>query len=141
MAEQGRGGLELAWFLGSCVALLFLIFGVVELVGPQPTVSFWLVAGLLGSACSIVVVAVSRSCTGATDTFGGVGGSEPGNGHETSFLASDKTRGVIVDAALASVETQLLAQVADDASLDGRATGLIGFNGALSPRASPSRNW
>ena len=38
---------------------------------------------------------------------------------------------MIVDAALALAETQLLAQVADDASLDGRATGLIGFNGAL----------
>lgn len=38
---------------------------------------------------------------------------------------------MVVDAALALAETQLLAQVADDASLDGRATGLIGFNGAL----------
>ncbi len=50
---------------------------------------------------------------------------------ETPFEPSDETRGVIVDAALALAETQLLAQVADDASLDGRATGLIGFNGAL----------
>jgi hypothetical protein len=48
-----------------------------------------------------------------------------------SFVPSDETRGVVADAALALVETQLLAQVADDASLDGRATGLIGFNGAL----------
>jgi hypothetical protein len=47
------------------------------------------------------------------------------------FTPSDETRGVVADAALALVETQLLAQVADDASLDGRATGLIGFNGAL----------
>jgi hypothetical protein len=50
---------------------------------------------------------------------------------ETQFEPTDETRGVIVDAALALAETQLLAQVADDASLDGRATGLIGFNGAL----------
>jgi hypothetical protein len=50
---------------------------------------------------------------------------------ETPFEPSDETRGVIVDAVLALAETQLLAQVADDASLDGRATGLIGFNGAL----------
>ena len=50
---------------------------------------------------------------------------------EESFEPSDETRGVVADAALALVETQLLAQVADDASLDGRATGLIGFNGAL----------
>jgi hypothetical protein len=50
---------------------------------------------------------------------------------ETSFEPSDETRGVVIDAALALAATQLLAQVADDASLDGRATGLIGFNGAL----------
>lgn len=50
---------------------------------------------------------------------------------ETLFEPSDDTRGVIADAALTLAETQLLAQVADDASLDGRATGLIGFNGAL----------
>jgi hypothetical protein len=37
------------------------------------------------------------------------------------------------------VETQLLAQVADDASLDGRATGLIGFNGALLAAAIAAR--
>jgi hypothetical protein len=49
----------------------------------------------------------------------------------TSFEPSDETRGVIADTALALAGTQLLAQVADDASLDGRATGLIGFNGAL----------
>src|SRR5271166_2537178 len=40
-------------------------------------------------------------------------------------------RSVIADVALALAGTQILAQVADDASLDGRATGLIGFNGAL----------
>jgi hypothetical protein len=50
---------------------------------------------------------------------------------ETPFKPSDETRGIVADAALALVETQLLAQVADDASVDGRATGLIGFNGAL----------
>lgn len=50
---------------------------------------------------------------------------------EDQFAPSDETRGIVVDAALALAETQLLAQAADDASLDGRATGLIGFNGAL----------
>jgi hypothetical protein len=49
----------------------------------------------------------------------------------TSFEPSDETKGEIADAALALAEAQLLAQVADDASLDGRTTGLIGFNGAL----------
>lgn len=47
------------------------------------------------------------------------------------FEPSDATRSVILDAALSLAQTQLLAQAADDASLDGRATGLIGFNGAL----------
>jgi hypothetical protein len=50
---------------------------------------------------------------------------------EEAFKPTDETRGVVADAALALVETQLLAQVGDDASLDSRATGLIGFNGAL----------
>jgi hypothetical protein len=58
---------------------------------------------------------------------------------EESFKASDETRGVVADAALALVETQLLAQVGDDASLDGRATGLIGFNGALLAAAIAAR--
>jgi len=35
-----------------------------------------------------------------------------------------------VEAALFAAQTQLLAQVADDASLDGRSTGLVGFNAA-----------
>jgi hypothetical protein len=47
----------------------------------------------------------------------------------TSAAVGD--RSVIADVALALAGTQILAQVADDASLDGRATGLIGFNGAL----------
>lgn len=46
---------------------------------------------------------------------------------------------MVADAALALVETQLLAQVADDASLDGRATGLIGFNGVLLAAAIAAR--
>lgn len=53
------------------------------------------------------------------------------SGAKDDFTPSDETRGVVLDAALALAETQLLAQAADDASLDGRATGLIGFNGAL----------
>lgn len=58
---------------------------------------------------------------------------------ETPFEPSDETKGVIADAALALAETQLLAQVADDASVDGRATGLIGFNGALLAAAIAAR--
>ncbi len=50
---------------------------------------------------------------------------------EAAFKPSDDTRGIVVDAAIGLVETQILAQTADDASLDGRATGLIGFTGAL----------
>ncbi len=60
-----------------------------------------------------------------------MGGAGAKNGGETPFSASDETRGVIVDAALALVETQLLAQVAEDANIDGRTTGLLGFSGAL----------
>jgi hypothetical protein len=37
----------------------------------------------------------------------------------------------VLEAALFVAQTQLLAQVADDASLDGRTTGLVGFNAAL----------
>ncbi len=44
---------------------------------------------------------------------------------------SEETRGVIAGAAIALAETQLLAQIAEDANLDGRTTGLIGLNGAL----------
>jgi hypothetical protein len=49
----------------------------------------------------------------------------------TPFKPSEETKGAIAGAAIALAETQLLAQVADDASLDGRTTGLIGLNGAL----------
>lgn len=37
----------------------------------------------------------------------------------------------VLGAAIFVAQTQLLAQVADDASLDGRSTGLVGFNAAL----------
>jgi hypothetical protein len=37
----------------------------------------------------------------------------------------------IAQMAIKLAETQLLAQIADDASLDGRATGLLAFNGAI----------
>lgn len=47
--------------------------------------------------------------------------------------------GAVVDAALALARTQLLAQVADDASLDGRATGLVGFNGVLLAATIPAK--
>jgi hypothetical protein len=49
----------------------------------------------------------------------------------TAFEPSDETKAVIAGASIALAETQLLAQVADDASLDGQTTGLIGLNGAL----------
>src|SRR5271166_2054166 len=39
--------------------------------------------------------------------------------------------GVVLDEALQLVRMQLLAQIADDGSLDVRATGIVGFNGAL----------
>jgi hypothetical protein len=132
MDEHGGGGLELAWILWTCVAALFLVFGVAELVRPQHTVSFWLVAGLICTSCSILALVPGLRGGGADDTLGpAMAGGGPGDGEEAPFPASDETRGVVVDAALALVETQLLAQAADDASVDGRATGLIGFNGAL----------
>lgn len=37
----------------------------------------------------------------------------------------------ILDATLAFSQTQLLAQIADETSLDGRTMGVLGFNGAL----------
>lgn len=37
----------------------------------------------------------------------------------------------VLEASIFVAQTQLLAQIADDASLDGRATGLVGFNAAL----------
>ena len=37
----------------------------------------------------------------------------------------------MLDEALQLVRMQLLAQIADDGSLDVRATGIVGFNGAL----------
>jgi hypothetical protein len=37
----------------------------------------------------------------------------------------------ILDATLSLAQTQLLAQIADETSLDGRMMGLLGFNGAL----------
>lgn len=37
----------------------------------------------------------------------------------------------MLEAAIFVAQTQLLAQVADDASLDGRSTGLVGFNAAI----------
>ena len=37
----------------------------------------------------------------------------------------------VLETAILVAQTQLLAQVADDASLDGRSTGLVGFNAAI----------
>jgi hypothetical protein len=37
----------------------------------------------------------------------------------------------VLEAIIFVAQTQLLAQIADDASLDGRATGLVGFNAAI----------
>lgn len=37
----------------------------------------------------------------------------------------------MLEASIFVAQTQLLAQIADDASLDGRATGLVGFNAAI----------
>jgi hypothetical protein len=132
MNERESGGLELAWILWAFVAALFLTFGVAELVSFRHTVSFWLVGGLVGASCSILALAFGLRGGRARDTLApAMGDVEPENGGETAFAASDDTKGVVVDAALALAETQLLAQIADEASLDGRATGLVGFNGAL----------
>jgi hypothetical protein len=37
----------------------------------------------------------------------------------------------VLETTIFVAQTQLLAQIADDASLDGRATGLVGFNAAI----------
>jgi hypothetical protein len=132
MGEPEDDGLELAWILWTSVAALFLIFGVAELVSFQHTVSFWLISGLVGTSCSIFALILSLRSRGAGNTLSpAMGGGEPESGDESTFVPSDETRGTIVDAALALAETQLLAQVAEDANLDGRTTGLLGFSGAL----------
>jgi hypothetical protein len=69
MDEQGGGGLELAWILWTCVAALFLIFGVAELVSPPYAVSFWLVSGLACTGCSVASWVVSRRGGGARYTL------------------------------------------------------------------------
>jgi len=45
--------------------------------------------------------------------------------------ARDLQSGLVLNEALQLVRMQLLAQIADDGSLDVRATGIVGFNGAL----------
>jgi hypothetical protein len=44
---------------------------------------------------------------------------------------SELSVGVLLDATLVLSQTQIMAQVADEASLDGRTMGLLAFNGAL----------
>jgi hypothetical protein len=45
--------------------------------------------------------------------------------------ASPSDLDVVLDATLALSEAQMLAQIADETSLDGRTMGLLAFNGAL----------
>lgn len=54
--------------------------------------------------------------------------------HTQEFLeveVEDGDLSAILDATLAFSQTQLLAQIADETSLDGRTMGVLGFNGAL----------
>lgn len=44
---------------------------------------------------------------------------------------SAQDQSVVLDATLALSQTQLLAQISDETSLDGRTMGVLGFNGAL----------
>jgi hypothetical protein len=125
--EHGGGGLELAWILWTCVAVLFLIFGVVELVSSRHTVSFWLVAGLVCVSCSIFALALSPRGSDAGDTLGRAMAEATGE----SGAPQDGELSDILDATLALSQTQLLAQIADETSLDGRTMGMLGFNGAL----------
>lgn len=46
-------------------------------------------------------------------------------------MPSDVDKSALLDAALHLSQTQLLLQIADEASLDGRTMGLLAFNGAL----------
>ena len=55
--------------------------------------------------------------------------SESNEGKSSVSLAGDES--IVLDASLAHSETQLLAQIADETSLDGRTMGVLGFNGAL----------
>lgn len=48
-----------------------------------------------------------------------------------SETVSDPEQGGLLDAMLAFSETQILAQVADEASIDGRTIGVLAFAGAL----------
>jgi hypothetical protein len=129
VGEQKDDWRELVWILWTVVTVQFLVFGVIELVGSQHAISFWLIAGLLGASCSVAAL-ILGSRDG--DTLApAMESAEPENSRKTSFQASDDTKGVVVDAALVLAETQLLAQVAEDANIDGRTTGLLGFSGAL----------
>jgi hypothetical protein len=47
---------------------------------------------------------------------------------------------LVLDESLQLVRTQLLAQIADDGSLDVRATGIVGFNGALVAATIAAKN-
>lgn len=139
--REHEGGLELAWILWTCVAVLFLIFGVVELVRPQAAISFWLIAGVLSTGCSILALIPSLRRSRAEDTLASAMKDGDLRGDlDAQFQSSDETKGLVADAALALVEAQVLAQVADDASVDGRATGLVGFNGALLAAAVAARD-
>lgn len=60
MNEPGGGGRELAWTLWTIVAILFVALGIVELVGPQHAISFWLLAGLGLTICSSLTWGLSR---------------------------------------------------------------------------------
>lgn len=125
MDERKDDWREFVWILWTVVAVLLLVFGAIELVGSQHTISFWLIAGLTGTGCSILALADAGDSLAPA-----MGGAGPENEGEV-FPATDETKGIVVDAALALAETQLLAQFAEDANIDGRTTGLLGFSGAL----------
>lgn len=51
--------------------------------------------------------------------------------HRACLRAADGDTSIALNATLALSQTQILAQVTDEASLDGRNMGLLAFNGAL----------
>jgi hypothetical protein len=121
MNEPGSGVGELAWTLWTCVAALFLILGIAELVSSRHTVSLWLVIGLVGVGCSIVILglgwlrATARKPDGAIPYAWATVPPKPGLRQALHSLGC----------------TQLLKQSQRALTYDTQALGTMGFDVAF----------
>ncbi len=121
MNEDG-GGLELAWFLWTIVAALFLIFGVAELVSTRCSVSsFWLIGGLVGTSCSILTGVLSLR-------GGGAGTADAPRMPEVGFGPVLQKENL--DATIAALQHEAAIQAETAAAIDAKLLGLLGFMAA-----------